>query len=71
MMINQQFDFLGVFLPTLGLMALFSLVATNLLRRGLARVGFYRWVWHRPLFDVALYVSILGVCALIFQQVAS
>jgi hypothetical protein len=27
----------------------------------LAWTGFYRFVWHRPLFDLALYVVLLGV----------
>ncbi|UIY44850.1 DUF1656 domain-containing protein [Methylobacterium radiotolerans] len=30
------------------------------LRRLLAATGFYRLVWHRPLFDLALYVVLLG-----------
>ena len=30
------------------------------LRRLLAGLGLYRLVWHRPLFDLALYVLLLG-----------
>ncbi len=30
------------------------------LRRLLAATGFYRLVWHRPLFDLALFVVLLG-----------
>ena len=30
------------------------------LRWMLAWIGFYRLVWHRPLFDLALYVVLLG-----------
>ena len=31
-----------------------------LLRWGLDRIGAYAFIWHRPLFDAALYVAILG-----------
>ena len=27
-----------------------------MLQRGLSRFGIYRFVWHRPLFDLALFV---------------
>ena len=29
-------------------------------RRLLARCGFYRWTWHRPLADLALFVLLWG-----------
>ena len=29
------------------------------LRRLLAATGFYRWVWHPALFDMAMYVLML------------
>jgi hypothetical protein len=28
--------------------------------RGLLALGAYRFVWHRPLFDTALFVLLLG-----------
>jgi hypothetical protein len=31
-----------------------------LLRAVFSRTGFYRVVWHRALFDVALFVCLLG-----------
>ena len=31
-----------------------------LVRRLLAGLGLYRLVWHRPLFDLALFVVFLG-----------
>jgi hypothetical protein len=39
---------------------LLTLVLSIALRRVLARVGAYSLVWHRGLFDVALYVLLLG-----------
>ncbi|MHC6223320.1 DUF1656 domain-containing protein [Pseudomonas sp. X10] len=54
-------DISGVFLPTL----LVVMVITYLLFLGvhavLTRLHFYRLVWHRALFNVALYAVMLGV----------
>lgn len=63
---NQQIDIYGVFLPTLALIALGAVPVSALLRRLFARIGLYRWVWHRPLFDFALYVSVLGLGVIAF-----
>jgi hypothetical protein len=42
------------------------------LRRLLRWIGFYRFVWHRPLFDFALLVIVLGaVVAAATRWVAS
>lgn len=50
----------GIYLPPVMLWAVLALVPFLMLRWGLARVGFYRLVWHRPLFDAALYVILFG-----------
>ena len=56
----RPLDFFGFFLPPLVLWILTALAPFLLLRWLLHRIGAYAWVWHRPLFDVALYVAILG-----------
>ena len=50
----------GVYIPTLAAIALVCFFLNAILRRVLAYIGFYRLVWHRPLFDLALYVVVLG-----------
>lgn len=50
---------LGLYLPTLMVLALLALLALWGLRHLLARLGVYRWVWHPALFDLALYVLLL------------
>lgn len=55
-----EIDLYGVFVPSLLLWLAVALPLTAVLRRLLARLGFYRLVWHRPLFDLALLVSTLG-----------
>lgn len=55
-----EVDLYGVFVPGLALAMLVAFLVSVPLRRLLGWVGFYRMVWHRPLFDLALYVVILG-----------
>jgi hypothetical protein len=50
----------GVFIPSLLIWALIAFVLNVVLRRFLYAVGFYRLVWHRPLFDTALFVILLA-----------
>jgi len=49
-----ELDISGVFLPTLLVMMIGTYHAV------LVRVHFYRLVWHRALFNVALYAVLLG-----------
>lgn len=37
-----------------------ALAVTALLRHALGALGFYRHIWHRPLFDTALLVIVIG-----------
>ncbi|MBB3453510.1 hypothetical protein FHT86_001766 [Rhizobium sp. BK313] len=55
-----EFDLYGVYVPRLLVLMLLSLVLIIVLRRVLARLGVYSLVWHRGLFDLALYVLLLG-----------
>lgn len=65
---TQQIDIYGVFVPTFGLMALASFIVLRLASRLLARAGFYRFVWHRPLFDTAFYIALLAAGVLLVQR---
>jgi protein-S-isoprenylcysteine O-methyltransferase Ste14 len=49
----------GLYLPWILLLSLGALPVTWGLHRLLARTGFYRWVWHPALFDMALYLLAL------------
>jgi hypothetical protein len=50
----------GAFVPALLAWALIALPVTAVLKGGLRRVGGYRFVWHQPLFDFALFIIVLG-----------
>ncbi|SFF15443.1 DUF1656 domain-containing protein [Methylobacterium sp. 13MFTsu3.1M2] len=56
-----ELDLYGVFVPSLAAWMLIAFALSLRVRRVLARTGFYRMVWHRPLFDLALYVVLLGL----------
>ena len=62
---TSDLDIYGVFVPALFAWLLIALGISLLLRRVLTWSGFYRFVWHRPLFDVALYVVLLGIVVLL------
>jgi hypothetical protein len=59
-----EFDLFGVYLPPLLPAGLFAWLVTALLIRALNRLGFYRFVWHRPLANVAIFVLVLGFTVL-------
>ena len=65
-----EFDLFGVYLPPLLPAAILAWALTALAIRLLNRAGAYRIVWHRPLFNLALYVALLagvvfGVAAIV------
>jgi hypothetical protein len=68
---SGEFDITGVFIPTLGIWMLIAFALTAVLRRILAACQFYNLVWHRALFDLALYVVTLGLVVLIAQEFAA
>ena len=53
----------GLFVPPLLLLALAALAVSRLLNLVLARTGFYKLVWHPALFDLSLFVIVLGALA--------
>ncbi|EWY41934.1 hypothetical protein N825_18440 [Skermanella stibiiresistens SB22] len=56
----KELDIAGVYItPMLG-WAILALVIWSLLRRGIDRLGASRWIWHRGLFDAALFIIVLG-----------
>ena len=54
-------DIYGVLVPSLLLWIIIAYVFSAILRRLMQRFDLYRLVWHRALFDLAIYVILLGV----------
>jgi len=55
-----EVNFGGVFFPAFLLWVVVAFILNAVLRRLLAAIGFYRIVWHRALFDLALFTILLG-----------
>lgn len=65
----NELDIYGVYLPGLLGAMLLTLVLTSVVRKILAWTGIYAIVWHRGLFDIALYVVLLGGVTTIYQRI--
>jgi hypothetical protein len=57
---RYEFDLCGLLVPALLVWLAVTYAIGALLRPLLERSGLYRFVWHRALFDLALYVCLLG-----------
>ena len=57
---KYEIDLFGVMVPSLLLWAILAYVLAGVVRKVFARTGLYRHVWHRALFDFAIYVCLLG-----------
>ena len=60
----------GVYVPPLLLLGIAALLLTGLFSRLLAATGAYRIVVYRPLVDLALFVIVLGLLALLTGNLA-
>ena len=56
-----EFDIYGVYFPAFAIFAAIAFLLQLAIKRFLNAWGFYRWVWHRALFDLAVYVILLGI----------
>jgi hypothetical protein len=55
-----EFDIAGVFIPSPVVWGGLAIIISMFLRRVLVIIGFYRLVWHRGLFDLALLAILWG-----------
>ena len=55
-----EFDIYGVYFPAFIIFASIAFLLQLAVKRLFDRLGVYRFVWHRPLFDLAIYVILLG-----------
>ncbi len=56
-----EVDILGVFIPAIMWLMGIAYVVSLVIRKLLGRTRFYNRVWHRSIFDLGLYVIVLGV----------
>jgi hypothetical protein len=63
-----EIDIYGVFLPAVLVLMLVSYLLYLGITRVFARVGLYRFVWHRSIFDLAIYVIVLGILVIVSHR---
>lgn len=68
---SGEIDIYGVYVPGLLALMLATFVVSLAVRRVLAWSGAYAFVWHRGLFDVALYVVLLEAMSSLSQWLLS
>jgi hypothetical protein len=56
-----EFDIYGVYFPAFAVFAGLAFIIQIEVKRLLDAHGVYRFVWHRALFDLAIYVILLGL----------
>ncbi len=62
----KELDFFGVYLSPFVLYLAIALVLFFPLRMLFDRWMIQRYVWHRPLFDISVFMIILSLVGLIF-----
>jgi hypothetical protein len=63
-----EIDILGVFVPAVLVLMFIAYLVNTAIRAVLARVGFYRLVWHRSIFDLGIYVLVLGLVVIVSHR---
>ncbi|PXW28564.1 DUF1656 domain-containing protein [Paraburkholderia caballeronis] len=66
-----EIDILGVFVPSVLLLMLIAYLVNIVIRTVLTRIGFYRLVWHRSIFDLGIYVLVLGVIVVVSHRLVT
>lgn len=67
---TAELSVFGVFVPTILVAAVVAYAVTALAARGLRLVGFYRFVWHPALFNVALFVCVVGAVLFVVARIS-
>jgi hypothetical protein len=67
---RYEIDIYGVLVPALLLWLVVAYALSAVLRRLMQRFGLYRLVWHRALFDFALFVCLLGVVVYLSESLS-
>jgi hypothetical protein len=63
-----EFDVAGVFIPAIVIWAIVSMALGLIVRRILTATRFYALVWHRGLFDLALFFILWSAVAFLANR---
>ncbi len=63
-----EVDIVGVYIPAILWLMGIAYFVSLVIRKLLGRTRFYTFVWHRSIFDLGLYVIVLGVVATLTRR---
>jgi hypothetical protein len=63
-----EIDIFGVFVPSVLVLMLIAYLINLGIRTVLDYTGFYRFVWHRSIFDLGIYVLVLGLVVVVSHR---
>ncbi|MDR6499471.1 DUF1656 domain-containing protein [Burkholderia sp. DN3021] len=66
-----EIDIFGVFVPAPLVLMLIAYLINIAVRAVLERVGFYRLVWHRSIFDLGIYVFVFAAVVIVSHHLAA
>jgi hypothetical protein len=65
---NAEISFFGVYLPSLLVCAPIAYALLSIIKLMISALGLQRFIWHRNLFNAAVFVCLLGVTLSIFSE---
>jgi hypothetical protein len=63
-----EIDIFGVFVPAVLVLMLIAYLINVVIGKVLTRIGFYRLVWHRSIFDLGIYVFVLAAVIVVSHR---
>ncbi|HEY8161104.1 MAG: DUF1656 domain-containing protein [Methylocystis sp.] len=57
---NAEISFFGLYAPALLVCAPLAYILASIVKAALSALGLYRFLWHRGLFNLAVFVCLLG-----------
>jgi hypothetical protein len=66
---NAELSIFGVFVPSVLVCAVVAYIGMAVIARSLRYLGVYRFVWHQSLFNLAVFVCLLGLSVLLLTKV--
>ncbi len=65
---NAEISFFGVYLPSRLVCAPIAYALLSLIKLMVGAVGLQRFIWHRNLFNAAVFVCLLGITLSILSE---
>jgi hypothetical protein len=65
---NAEISFFGVYLPSLLVCAPIAYALLSLIKLMIGALGLQRFIWHRSLFNAAIFICLLGVTLSIISE---